>query len=673
MHRLLTVRPLLLIILFLTAISALTYLPWVNQLGYMNDDWYLMYSAKAYGPTAFFDIFKVDRPARAWVMMTAYTLFGDNPLYYNLSAYVFRLISALAFFWLLQMLWPHRRDVSVLTALLFLIYPGFLSQINGIDYQSQMVSLAAALLSIALSVRAWFSHRLLEKVALIIAAILLGWLYLGLVEYFLGFEFLRLGALLILANRGNGSWQRHLQSGIKAWLPNIFIPLIFLTWRIFFFESKRGATNIGLQLKNFLNAPVVTMFWWSIHLAADAIDVLWLAWGVPFSNLLPVLRPPHIVSALLVAVFTIYLTYRLTEVCLDPLDNREAKNASHKEMVFLGLGMLIAGLLPIILVNRRVDFVDFSRYSLASATGASLLMGVFLFHFITSKHLRWTLISIVAILSVLTHYANGLRASIQTKKVNEFWWQVSWRIPQIEKGTTLVANYPIGSIQEDYFVWGPANLIYYPKPLDQSKGIHPTLFATVLNNQTANKILAHTGREYYNRRNMITYTSYENILVLSRPSLTSCVQLLDGTQLELSAFEDNKIKLVAPFSKAENVVLDAEFHTPPSTIFGDEPPHEWCYYYEKASLARQRGEWDEVVRLGEETLRKNFVPQDPIEWLPFLQAYARAGNTDRLIEIKRYMRKADPFVFFQACQSLASMQGLDEKTVEVINAYYCAE
>ncbi|MBI4762472.1 MAG: hypothetical protein ACOYYF_00205 [Chloroflexota bacterium] len=672
MRRFLTAYRTPLVILFLAAISALTYLPWVNQISYMNDDWYLMYSANAYGPRAFIDIFSVDRPARAWVMMTAYALFGDNPLYYNLSAYAFRLISALAFFWLLRMLWSHRRDVSLLAALFFLIYPGFLSQINGIDYQSQMVSLAAALLSIALSVRAWFSHRLPEKAAFMIAAALLGWLYLGLVEYFLGFEFLRLGALLILANRGNDSWQRRLQNGIKAWLPNLFIPLAFLVWRLFFFESERGATDIGLQLENFANSPLLTVFWWGIHLAADALDVLWLAWGVPFSNLLPLLRPRHIVSGLVVAVFATYLAYRLTEEHPHVPDEEE-KTAWHKEMVFLGLGMLIAGLFPVILVNREVDFVNFTRYSLASAAGASLLMGVFLFHFIPSKHLRWTLIAIVSILSVLTHYANGLQAATQTKMMNEFWWQVSWRVPQIEKGTTLVANYPIGSIQEDYFVWGPANLIYYPKPLDDKSRIRPALFAGVLNDQITNKILVRSSSEYDNRRNIITYADYGNILILSRPSLASCVQLLDGAQPELSAFEENRIMLVAPFSQAGNVLLDAEFHAPPVVVFGGEPPHTWCYYYEKASLARQRGEWDEVIKLGDEALKKNFVPQDPIEWMPFLQAYAREGNTNRLIEIKRYMKKADPFVFLQMCKSLASMQGLDEKTLEIINMYYCAE
>ncbi len=660
----------ILVIALLLLVSAAAFLPVISRIGYMNDDWYLMYSAKVYGPRVFIDIFSVDRPARALVMMTAYTLFGDNPLYYNLSAYAFRLISGLAFFWLLRMLWPRQQGVLLIAALFYLIYPGFLSQVNGIDYQSQMVSLAAALLSIALSVRAWFSRRLSEKALMLIAATLLGWLYLGLVEYFLGFEFLRLGALLILTNRENGSWRHRLQNGVKAWLPNIFIPLVFLVWRLFFFESKRGATDIGLQLENFSNSPLLVMFWWGVKLLADAVDVLWLAWGVPFSNLLRVLRPRHILLGSAVAIFMTWVAYKLTNVHSDVTDEGE-KTVWHKEMVFLGAGMLVAGLLPVILVNREVDFVNFTRYSLAGAAGACLLMSVFLFHFITSKHLRWALIMVLSTLAVLTHHANGLQASIQTKMMNEFWWQVSWRVPQIEKGTTLIANYPLGNIQEDYFVWGPANLVYYPYKVEDKARIHPALFAVVLNDQTINKILVRSGEEYDNRKNIITYADYGDILILSRPSPASCVQLLDGTQPELSEFERDSVMLVASFSDAGNVIVDAETHTPPSMVFGEEPPHTWCYYYEQASLARQRGEWGDVVKLGNEALEKGFLPQDYIEWMPFLQAYARDGNTDRLIEIKRHMRKADPFVFLQVCQSLASIQGLDEQTIGVINANYC--
>ena len=50
--------------LLLALISGITYLIFVPQFGYFNDDWYLMYAAGARGPSVFWDIFAIDRPLR---------------------------------------------------------------------------------------------------------------------------------------------------------------------------------------------------------------------------------------------------------------------------------------------------------------------------------------------------------------------------------------------------------------------------------------------------------------------------------------------------------------------------------------------------------------------------------------------------------------------------------
>ena len=91
-------------IALLVLISGLAYLPFVGQFGYFNDDWYLMYAAGAKGAFVFKDIFSVDRPLRALVMIPAYLMFGKNPLGYDLSAYGFRVLSAFGFLWLLRIL-----------------------------------------------------------------------------------------------------------------------------------------------------------------------------------------------------------------------------------------------------------------------------------------------------------------------------------------------------------------------------------------------------------------------------------------------------------------------------------------------------------------------------------------------------------------------------------------
>jgi len=662
------------IVLFilLLVISALVYLPRVGQIGYLNDDWYLMYSAHAYGPGVFADIFSIDRPARALVMRPAYTLFGDHPLYYNLSAYFFRLLASVCFLWVLQMLWPRQRRAAFLAAVLFLIYPGFLSQPNAIDYQSHIVGLAAALLSITLTIKAVLLESRIQKVLLHIFSILLGWLYLGQMEWYLGFEFLRWACVFLLAARSKSTLR---QKGVKAiqWAyPSLAIPVFFLVWRLFFFESERGATDIGAQIAQFRELPLATSVWWLVHLLSNSLSAAFFAWAVPFYQLFGYIAT---LDQLLTAFIFIALFLLLVYWLVRPFDEEEASEPEardwRREALILGMATVAAGLIPVILVNRQADFGDYSRYTLVSSAGSALILVSIMF-LLPSRVVRWGLLSLLVTVAMFTHHANALRAASDTESLRAFWWQVAWRIPQLKMDTTLVANYPITTIQEDYFVWGPANLIYYPEGIAGDQ-IRPGVSAAVLNKYSLLKILSNGGKEQDNRRTIRSVTDYQNILVLSMPTPRSCVQVMDGSQPEISQFEEERLALVAPHSDINLIDLQSAGHTPPQVVFGPEPAHEWCYYYEKASLARQRGDWDEVLALGNRALKEGYAAGDDIEWIPFLQAYARADDMEGLREIHRLMKNSHPYVVQQVCQSVGGMSDLSQTAKETFDSLYCIE
>jgi len=116
----------------------------------------------------------------------------------------------------------------------------------------------------------------------------------------------------------------------------------------------------------------------------------------------------------------------------------------------------------------------------------------------------------------------------------------------------------------------------------------------------------------------------------------------------------------------------SESHTPPTVVFGPEPYHGWCYYYQKADLARQQGEWEDVQRIGEQAFGQGFEPQDPIEWMPFLQAYAVAGNVERLTDVAPMITR-DSYISLQACQIIGSMSDIPADAAETVNSLYCPE
>jgi hypothetical protein len=724
-----------LLILFLA--SALTYLPFVPQIGFSNDDWYLVYGAHVRGPDYFAPAYERDRPMRALILAPEYALFGDNPLPYHLTMYAFRLLGALTLFWLLNRLWPaslrggrssrrsnplvNREIASSLTpfaprndnyqlpitnlliALLFLLYPGFLSQPNPVDYQSQIIALFAVIASLALTVAALQAEKLPAKIAYTLLSALFAWLYLGLIEYYIGLEVLRIIIVYLLVSRKEGtqvdtytgtqaeaqhaphntqssSFIFHLSSFLPA-IPFLFGPLTFLIWRLFFFTSDRNATDAGLQLGLLFSSPT-TGLWWLARFVQDSLNVLFLAWGVPLYQLAFNLRLSQtwigLALAVAVALGVVFVLTRMQESesstfgASPEVELRDSKNDWRGEMLWVGLVTASAGLIPVILVNRHVEFFSLSRYTLASSVGAAMAVVAMLGH-LSSARLRWSLVGVLIGMSVLTHFANGAIAAKNTQVMNDFWWQVSWRAPDLKDGTTLVIYYP-APLQEDYFIWGAANLIYRPAP-QATDPVEVAIAGVLLTPENLTRILAGKGADEPDRRNAHLVMDYGNVLVITQPTPGSCVRVLDGTQPELSASDDPRIQLAAPASKVENV--DAQGSHPPVNVyvFGPEPARHWCWYYQRASLARQLGDWEQVAALGDEALQEGFYPSDSVEWFPFLQAYAALGREKDLKRLSTILG-ADPFLEKQACAILMKMSEkrlLSPQTESEALEWYCGK
>jgi len=658
-------------VLALIVISALAYLPFLFKLGYYFDDWYLMFAAGTRGAEVFQDIFSVDRPGRAFVMMPIYSLFGGNPMYYNLSAYLFRLLGAFGFLAIVRTLWTRERGVTFVMALLFLIYPGFLSQPNAIDYQSHLAGLAAAMWSIGFTLKAMNSTPRLNQVGYFTVSILLGFFYLSQIEWYIGFEATRWACVFLLSLRSEGTLRQRITWMLRSAYLTFIIPLFFLAWRLLFFQSERGATDVGLQLGGLFAAPIATLGLWIISLAKDAVNVLLAAWVLPLSRYAFSMDTRPILMATGLGMVAVALTmFSLRREETMETEQHLQNPGWKREAMGLGVAVLLFGLIPVVLANREVSFPSYSRYTLASSAGA-VMMIVAVIHELSNVKLRTSIFSVLVLFSILTHYGNGFEHARWAEEYRNFWWQISWRIPQFEKSTTLIATYPAGAIEEDYFVWGPASLIYYPERQNPDV-VQPGLFAAVLNKDTVTKILSGERQEYDNRRSIITYKNYRNIVVLTQPDKNSCVHVINGGQPEYSNNEQDSIRLIGFYSEVERVLVDEMPHTPPAIVFGSEPPHDWCYYYQKADLARQRGEWDQVLNMGEQAWGQGLEPKDLIEWMPFLQAYAQAGDIERLMALAPVI-SAEPYVSLQACRILGSMPGIASSVAEVVDSQYCPE
>ncbi|MEK6752222.1 MAG: hypothetical protein AABZ00_08135 [Chloroflexota bacterium] len=659
--------------LLLLVISAIAYLPLVKDLGYLNDDWYLMYDMQVKDVDFFHEIFAIDRPGRALAMMPLFSIFGFNPLFYNLSAFLFRFLGGICLYWALRLLWPEKKFSTLAATLLFTVYPGFLSQPNAIDYQSHILGLFLALLSIALTVKSVLTSGRTPRILFMAGSIFAGWAYLSQMEYFIGIEAFRFACIFVLMWRAQAeSFRQKVTKSILASLPYLLIAVGFLVWRFFFFESERKATDIGLQAVQLFSSPL-TALWRLNYLIQDFFSVTLVAWGLPMYVLAFPMRLKDMMSAFgwaaLAALLLALGMRQRKENESETLTN--SQRGMRRETWWLGFASIIGGLLPVIFVNRHVTLPDYSRYTLVASVGAALLLTLVI-EYISSRPAQVTLLSIFTAIAIMTHYGNTMRYVRETAATRNFWWQVAWRAPMIEEGVTLIASYPGSPLSEDYFIWGPANFIYYPEK-QTNNPVEIKLPSSVLTNDAVLNITMNGGMETPLRRGNYLERDFGNVLVMIQSSLNGCVRLIDGSLPEVSPYDDDRLKLIAPHSKLENVALDGSLQTLPELVFGKEPDHGWCYYYQKADLARQRGEWGTIPVLLKQALDKGYYPEDALEWMPFLQAHAVMGDLENMRSTTKLMA-TDKFLRLQACEIMTefmNQETLDDAVKEFIGKKVC--
>jgi hypothetical protein len=208
----------------------------------------------------------------------------------------------------------------------------------------------------------------------------------------------------------------------------------------------------------------------------------------------------------------------------------------------------------------------------------------------------------------------------------------------------------------DDVVWGPANFIYYPDRQDRTP-VHIPVPASRMESASILDIIM-GDRDYEETdliiKNITTVINYRNQLIMSQPSQDSCVHVMDPRAPLVSRHSPPFIHASFQHSRLENIIVDGEAPVPPADVFGTEPPRTWCYYFQKAELARQQGDWEEVARLGDEAQALSLHPNDQVEWIPFAQAYALLGDHEQVKGLSTRIN-TQKFYKLQACRNLNAM------------------
>ena len=622
----------------LAALAALAYGPFLPKLGFYRDDWYVLWAAHTHGTRSLVALFSIDRPMVGQLFAWTSSVFGDNALAWQVHALFLRWLGASLTLVLLRAVWPSRPIATTAAAGLMLLYPGFLQQPNAMTFSNQLTTYTAAILSMALTVLAVRARPKWLQFLLSGAALLTTLLYQLLYEYMVGLEAARLLFLWVMAANGGASpAAARARWVLRRWAPYAVVTLLQLAWRAVAFQSERVATDLGGIAQAYLGQPVRLVALQTLELIKDAIDILLVGWGLPYYELASIaeLRPLLTATFLAAVAVSAALGYTVwVRRHCPPRQPGESDSAESQARQMAGVGglLLVLGQIPLVFAFRDVRWGNgFDRYTLQATLAAGLVTVGLLWAFVHPGLRRWILAGLVA-LAVGTHYLNGLHWAKFWEAQRQLWWQLSWRAPQIEPGTVLLAQLPTDGFYEDYEAWGPANLIYYP---DSAEIL---VAAEVLSEETAQKVRFGL-HDFRGMRVIVGFPrNYNQTLVASRPTESSCVHFLDGQRPEIPVAADGLVRSLAPYSDVGRIDVSKTAAPSVPELFGPEPDHGWCYAYQRASLARQRGDWDEVLRLAQLVEDERLRPGDRSEWLPFLEGYVAAGQLDQAGQIAARIR-----------------------------------
>jgi hypothetical protein len=605
-----------------------------SKLGFYWDDWTIAYYIHFLGPSSFREAFAVDRPLLAWVYMLTTSLLGTSPTNWQVFAIVARWLACVALWWTFRGLWPQKTIQVASIVLLFAIYPGFQQQYIAITYGNGFLVYAIFLVSLGAMVWAfrtpphysgarWFWPFYLLSIAL-------AGYSLFTVEYFVGLELLRpIFLWIILSNTVAKTGKRLLRVGLY-WTPYIVLALLFLSWRISN-ETPRAKITIFGRLSA---DPGLTLLELGRTASQDLIEVTAMAWKQTFDFTgLSAYDPITIVKYALIlvgaAIFTTFFLFFLRS------DLQANKRSWAFQVTLLGLfALLIAGF-PIWTTNLKIAlFFPWDRFTTPMMIGASLLL-VGLIELLTWKRLQSAILIGIAVgIAAGMHFQTALAFRRDWLAQRDFFWQLTWRAPGIQPGTVILTSEMPFSYEWDNSLTAPLNWTYATQNTSREL---PYLIYNLESRLSSGlpELQVDSPIKEIHRITPFNGSASQTVLVFFRPP-GSCMKVIDPITDQRLPDKPRFFRDALSFSKPDLILIDANPPaTPPVPLFSPEPEHDWCYYFEKAELARQRGDWEEVARLGDQGLAsdKGFFRKNAAELLPFIEGYAHIGQWDRAVEL----------------------------------------
>ena len=600
--------------LILLIIAILAYgllIPW---LGFYWDDMPMSWIRYELGPAAMARYFSTNRPVWGLLYQVTTRLLPQIPLYWQIFALLWRWLGALAVWGIARELWKEKPRFALGVALLFLLYPGFNQQWASYLYSHFFIVIFFYFYSLYLSLR----RKTLPALAL-------SALNLWMMEYFFPLEFARVGFLWTSLRDEYPNPRERIKPALKLWLPYLAVFILAVLSRLFIFNNQIYGFGLMSKLES---GPLAAL----LALLRNVFTSLWTvivgAWIQMFAGINTATHGVRTIAlygvvtltALALAVFFLF---------------KQSEDAGHKRDSFyaIGLGLFLlpfAGA-PFWLTGLTISLAHpASRFTLPFMFAVSLIvMG--LIDLIPWSRWRYGLLAVLIAFAAGRQFMWATDYMRDWQALKNLFWQMAWRVPGLKPDTVVLMNEEL-IFYADNSLSPSLNWIYAPdKHSDQIDYV--LFYPTNRENFELPQLKPGIPIDYdYIAGHFNGNTSQAVAFYYAPPA---CLRVL-----EPDIDKDNHFIQMESLMREASALSDPSRILPTSNavmpaIYQPEPAHGWCYYFEKADLARQLGDWETVTRLGDEAFALNDYPNSPLERFVFIEGYAHTGEWDRAVKLSR--------------------------------------
>lgn len=600
-------------LLLITLIVGIAYGISIPKLSFYGDDWIYVYNYHIAGEKSFTLFTQWDRPYSAWIYILTTAAFGESPLGYHLYVLLMRWLAVLLFRRILTKAFGSCKAVDT-AALLFAVYPGFQQQPIAVEYVMHFTSLVLVLLSVRLMQSAFFLPKI-KLFPLLILSVGCGIAAIFTCEYFVGLELTRpLFLYFTIRNHSGDNGRKEYRRGAVFLIPYVFSCAFFFIWRIFIFSFQ----TYQPKLLDALRAdPVRGLITLAKKAAGDLWTVFFKAYRLIFSK--PALQNRFFMGLALFLGAAVFLFFLLHGKKSDTQDSP----ASDSGMLLLGVVLTVLSGIPFwgTFLDVSVNF-PWDRSTLSFSPGAAVVIAAIL-HMALRSGAFYAAAALLTALSVIFHIQNGQIYVNEAGKMNDYFWQLAWRAPGLEKGTILVSDEIPLDRYSDSDISPIVNWQYAP----DNRGLNYDYkyFDLDLREETyyTDPNTAVPVDHTYRTHSFISNTEKTLGLFYRK---NGCLQMID-TQTKNYPDLPESLERIAGISDTGLILTDTDISAVPPQSIGPEPEHGYCYYYQKTALAQQTGDSTAAYSYASEILASDLRPVYAPDLAPVVLA---------LIEIEDY-------------------------------------